>query len=536
MAQRNSFLQRNGQYQKLLMEANLIQQELVKLPLQPEPGSEEANKRRQLLGRLSQVSSAQESLMASYALSREPSSLAFPPQMPLESFQRKIPKGTLCVSVLQTAGGYHMFFVSRDQLRHVKLGSTRGLNRAVQKLLGDLGAIGVSTDTDDLNSEQWRESATRLKEGLFKDIPDDSFLNVVELVVIPDGMLWYFPFEALPLTIDGQKKFLVDLCPIRYSPTLYLSVESPGGDNLLDRTAVAIGKMHPRGELEATTEAFDELKKNIPAAISFEKQTTPSALSAWLTDHLLVWTHSLLPTDEYQMRPIPFDVSDQATVGTWMSLPWYGPEFVSLPALQTFGKGRVANGSEMFLAATTLMASGTRTIMLPRWQTGGATALGLTRLYTENLEQKLTGPQSMRKAMIEARDFNFDLEQEPQIKDAKDPGDIKLTHPFFWAGFLVVDQPRLKAEDVVDAGNPAPPAITSKPAVAMPAPASPTPGSPAVVTTPTGPASGNLLAPNKNSGKEEEAPKAANSAPPKPETEKTEEKPKPRRPRNGGIF
>ena len=478
--QRDSFLNRNARYQELLDGAHAIQQELVKLPLQPQQDSDEARKQRQLLAQLSQVSSRQEALMASYALSREPSNLAFPPQLPLESFKRLIPQGTLCLSTLETASGYHMFFVSREQVRYVNLGRSRGIEGTITKLLKNIGAIGGSaTDAKVLNSDEWRETATKLKSGLFADIPDESFANIVELVVIPDGMLWYLPFEALPLEIDGQETFLVDLCPIRYAPTMFLSVEAAGGAQL-KRTSVAVASMHPRGELETTTAELEELKKKLPDLTSYEKQVTPSGLSAWLTDHLLVWSQSFLPANGYNFKPIPFDVSDHASINAWISLPFYGPEFLSLPGLQTFGKGRKADGSEVFLTTVTLMAAGSRTIMLPRWPSGGATSLGLSRIYSEYLAEKMTGAQALRKAMMEARDLKFDIEKEPQIKGGKDPGDISLEHPFFWSGFLVVDQPRLKAAAVAPAnqipgakkptvGTPAAPAPTS-PAVTAPAP------------------------------------------------------------------
>ena len=443
--QREKFLVRNGGYKELLTGSQEIQKQLLKLPLNPEPDTDESRKQRQLLGQLSQVSSAQEALMASYALSREPSNLAFPPQMALEDFKRLIPEGALTLSMLNTASGYHLFFVSRERIRYVKLGTTQGLNRAITKMLKDIGAIGGSaTDAEKLNSEAWRESANEVKRGLFVDIPDESFGNVVELVVIPDGMLWYMPFEALPMTIDGREQFLVDLCPIRYAPTMYLSVEAPGG-GALKRHSVAFGNMHSRGEVETTIAEVEELKKRFPDLHSYEKQTTPSGLSAWLTDHFMVWSESFIPNNGYAYQPVPFDASDHASISSWLSLPWYGPEYLSLPGLRSFGKGRKANGSEMFVTTVTLMAAGSRTIMLPRWPTGGAISLGLSRLYAENLSDDANGAKALRKAMIDSRDLAFDIEKEPQIKKEKDLGDISAQHPFFWSSFFVVDQPRLTA-------------------------------------------------------------------------------------------
>jgi len=481
LQQRNSFLNRNATCKELLAGAIQIQKELVKLPLVPDPDSEELRKRRQLLGQLSQVSSMQESLMASYALSREPTNLAFPPQMQLESFKQLIPKGVLCLSTLETGSGYHLFFVSREKVRYVFLGPSRDLERAITILLKEIGAIGgITTKSETLESEVWKETANEFKRGIFKDIPDSAFANIVELVVIPDGMFWYVPFEALPMNLDDQEEFLVDLCPIRYAPTMYLSVEAPGGGQL-KRNSVAVGSMHSRGEVETTLAEIEELKKKFPDLESYQKQTTPSGLSAWLTDHFMVWSESYLPANGYDFQPVPFDVSSHASIGAWMALPWYGPEYLSLPGLRTFGKGRKANGSEMFVTTLSLMSAGSRTIMLPRWPTGGAISLGLSRLYAEHLSEKLNAPKALRQAMIDARNLKLDIEKEPQIKKAKEMGDISPSHPFFWASYFVVDRPRLPAELMADpkmvpGGNAA---AKTAPGVMAPTPAgtSPTPNS-----------------------------------------------------------
>ena len=342
-------------------------------------------------------------------------------------------------------------------------------------------------------------------------------------------MLWYMPFEAIPLTIDGDEKFLVDLCPVRYAPTAYLSVEAPGGAKL-KRNSVAVGNMHSRGEQETTVAEVDELKKKFPDLHSFEKQVTPSGLSAWLTDHLMVWSQSFIPANGYNFQPIPFDVSDHASIASWMALPWYGPEYVSLPALRPFGGGRNANGSELFVTTVTLMASGSRTIMLSRWPTGGAISLGLSRIYAEQLSDELDGAKALRTAMIEARDLKFDIEKEPQIKKEKELGNISAEHPFFWSSFIVVDRPRLKAPEA--AGGMMAPVLKSKP----PAPtvvSSTAPGatSPSPSTTTPMPSGTSGAEPDKKDGDKTEEVEAPQPEKPKPATDK------PVAPRKtGGVF
>ena len=488
VAQRKRFLAANVPFQELINGATAIRDELKKLPTQPDADSDEARKQRQLLGQLARVSGIQEAAMASYALGRNPSNLAYPPALDLPSFQQRMPTGTLCLSALKTASGYHVFFVSRDRIRYTNQIATKQLDRAVTQFLRDLGAIGGSaTETKTLNSEAWKESGAALKRGLFAGVPDESFLNLVELVIVPDGMLWYTPFAALPLQVDPAGDFLIDFCPVRFAPTMSLAVEAEGGKPLKQNT-VAIGSMHSRGEAEMTIAEVETLRKTFPDLYASEKQTSPSGLSAWLTDHLMVWSESFLPANGFSFQPVPFEESQHASINSWMALPWLGPEYLSLPAIRTFGKGRKANGSEMFVTSVALMASGSRTVMLSRWPTGGAISLGLSRLYAEQLTKQKSASRALRQAMIEARDLNFDIEKEPQLKGDKDLGDLSAKHPFFWSSFFVVDQPR-KTKAVVQAnpvvpGAPVVPAVnppvinTPAPAVNQPGPTSATPASP----------------------------------------------------------
>ena len=150
--------------------------------------------------------------------------------------------------------------------------------------------------------------------------------------------------------------------------------------------------------------------------------------------------------------------------------------------------------------------------------------MALSRLYSEHLSKKTAPAEALRQAMIEARTRTFEIEKEPQIKKTKDPGNVSLEHPFFWAGFLVVDQPRIKAPQGAQ-GN------------IFPAPKNPPPVKPAPTVTPvTPPAVG---AP---SGKPVDN-KAIDPADPQkmtPEKQATDagtgEKPIVIRPKPGGVF
>ena len=446
LKQRNDFLQANQNFVTLMNESNRVIGKLEGLPLKPDAGSPEEKEQAKFIRDLGKLAANQENLLAHYSLQRKPSNLSFPPSPPFQSFKAKLKRGELCLSFLKTSDKYHMFFINAHaagpdgkHVRHVELGKTKQLESLVQRLLKEIGAIGAAADGERIQNEKWKELLVKVKETLFARIPDEKFREIVKLKIVPDGILWYLPIEAIPLEINGVATTLVEQFPISYSPTLYLAASRSAAPKI-EKVMVLAGQMHPRGETQQTTDAITELTKAIPDAATFERDyRLPSSLHAWTPDHLMLWNHVNIPKDAFQFTPIPFDKSEFASVNSWMSLPAKSPECISLPGLRPFEKRKV-DGSEMFLLTTGMMAAGSKTVLMSRWPGGGKAAIELSRIYTENLKT-LPPPQALRDAIAKTRALDFEPEKEPHLKfdPEKDPNKLDLNHPFFWASFVVVD-------------------------------------------------------------------------------------------------
>ena len=67
---------------------------------------------------------------------------------------------------------------------------------------------------------------------------------------MPDAALWYLPFEALQVKVDGRLQSLITRFRIRYSPTISLATHQGHGRNPTGNTAVVVGKLFPRDEAE----------------------------------------------------------------------------------------------------------------------------------------------------------------------------------------------------------------------------------------------------------------------------------------------
>ena len=115
-------------------------------------------------------------------------------------------------------------------------------------------------------------------------------------------------------------------------------------------------------------------------------------------------------------------------------------------------------GNEIFLSLCGMMSTGTRTILLSRWRSGGQTSLDLVREFTQELPHT-TPADAWQRAVQVVSNSTLKVEAEPRMKkstaasNADSDAAQRATHPFFWAGYLLADT-----------GSPAPqpPAKTAK--------------------------------------------------------------------------
>ena len=141
-------------------------------------------------------------------------------------------------------------------------------------------------------------------------------------------------------------------------------------------------------------------------------------------------------------------------------MPRRGPDEVILPGYHTACEsplkkidatrrsGHVAAadtlepGNEIFLSLCGMMSTGTRTILLSRWRSGGQTSLDLVREFTQELPHTTPADawqravQVVSNSPLNERGRTADQEVQRRLPTATRK---RATHPFFWAGYLLVD-------------------------------------------------------------------------------------------------
>ena len=201
------------------------------LPVAPADESQ-VRQQKELLAELAQVSAAQEVLLQVMSLDRIPSELAFPPLRETKDIQQQLPEGTLVFTYLATSRNVYGFALSRDRYGYFKLPQPAKVKADVTEMLRQMGHADRSQPVaaGDLSANGWHAAAERLVKQLTNDVKPEEWAKYREIVIVPDGVLWYLPFETLPVPAgSGNSIPLLMHVPIRYAPTLALAVPDQHG-------------------------------------------------------------------------------------------------------------------------------------------------------------------------------------------------------------------------------------------------------------------------------------------------------------------
>ena len=436
LQQRQQLLAKYPKYQQNRVTIDNVKKQLVDLPLRPEQADQQALQ-KQGFPILAQGTVAQELLLRRMALEPNPAEFSFPPMYSVKKLRTQLAPDEAVISFFTTSRALHAFMLSNKKYLTWRVGSPAKVQNQLQSLLKAMGHFDGNGEltTATLGDETWKSSATQLAASLFGGATENPFADIQRVVVVPDGMLWYVPFELLPL----NGKPLIESLSFRYSPTVSLSLGDGRNQRPLNRTAIMDGPFHLRDDEPARTDRIAEFKKFVPDAETLATPLPGAGVHvAGMADRLVV-LQDMVQTGNggYGWSILPKTAG--STLGDWMRLPWGQCEVICLPGFKTgaeSGLKRHATGNDLFLATCGLMASGSRTVVLSRWRTGGASTY---LMMGEFLKQAQTqgAEQAWRGAVNKVRASESAAGTEPRIRDEGQP--IKTAHPFFWSGYMMLD-------------------------------------------------------------------------------------------------
>jgi tetratricopeptide (TPR) repeat protein len=466
LLQRQDFSVKYPKYGELSKQAANIKKDLDALPLVPEKDADR-KKQTALCGELAKVCTAQEIILQQMALRRDPSDFSFPPLVPFKDLQQKLPTGQLILSYLVTAQSVHGFAVTKDNSVHFRVADPAKVQAELAVMLRSFGLFDRNQplDAKDLKSEDWKIPALSLLSQLTNEMPAEDWAKYKELVVVPDGVLWYLPFEALQLQgKGGESDPLISKVKVRYAPTVALALPDGRGKKPLARTAIVAGRLMPRDDDKPAASNAHDIAKALPGASVLAGTQASSSLLGSTIDRLVVLSDvDDVDKGSYAFAPMQIDRGKPgSTLADWFLLPFASPEEIVLPGFHSaaeYSLKRGGTGEEIFLSICGLMSTGSRTILITRWRPAGQTTYDLVREFVQELP-RTSATDSWHRSVQLARATELDLDREPRVKLS--PSDaMKANHPFFWAGYLLVDRDsgggELKAEvKAIDRKEPAP--------------------------------------------------------------------------------
>jgi tetratricopeptide (TPR) repeat protein len=427
---------------------------LYKLPIAPTDETQIKQQREQL-DELGRVSAAQEALLQLIALERVPSEMAFPPLRDTKEIQERLPDGTIVFYYFATSRSVHAFALARDRYAYFALPQPAKVKADVSELLRKMGHYDRSqpVNIDDLKANGWKPAAQRLLGQLTNDANAEEWRTYRELVIVPDGVLWYLPFETLPapselrgnIASDQSVGPLLMQLPVRYAPTLSLVISDGRNPRPMPRTGIVAGKLLPRGDESALQAQLEPLAAALgESAILRKEPAIATSIFASTFDRLVV----LAENDDADKGPLAWSplVLDGGKPGgslsDWTLLPLGGVDQILLPGFHTAAENGLkrgnATGEEIFTATCALMASGCRTILLSRWRVGGQSTYDLMREFLQELPHD-SAAGAWRRSVQLATDRQLDPALEGRLKAPANTTGMKADHPFFWSGYMLID-------------------------------------------------------------------------------------------------
>ncbi len=445
---RQDLLARYPAYEQLARQSDAIRAELRAIPLAPADSST-VTEQRKLLEALGACSLQQEAILREMALRREPASLVFPPLRDVKEVQRSLPEGHAVLAFVATSRNLHAFLLNREQYTWWRVPSADRLRTGIVNLLREMGqhAGNQEIDVKQLADEGWKQTAQQVLELILEGSSADFSQAFEELILVPDGLMWYVPFEALQVQVDGRRQPLIARVRMRYVPTVSLAVPWGGGRRQSATTAVVVGRLFPRDAPAVAQAELERLAAALPGVQPFPTQLAgATSLYATLFDRLVVLDD--LPDAEktpLAFAPIPIDAGKPGnSVGDWLGLPFGAPDEMVLPGFHTAaerslrGVSPATAGQEVFLTVCAMMSAGARTVLLSRWRVGGRSSFDLVREFTQELPH--TAPaDAYQRAVFLTAGSRIEPDAEPRVRRAQVDELPQASHPFFWAGYMLID-------------------------------------------------------------------------------------------------
>ncbi|MGQ9769524.1 MAG: hypothetical protein ACUVQG_03120 [Thermogutta sp.] len=446
--ERKNLLARFPQYAALSQRSQQIRDELKNTSLIPQNADEQVALQKKWQS-WADLARQQEALLRAMLVDREATGVPFPPVVKLKEIQSRLPDATILWSFFISGNNVFVFFIGKDRYDTWQVrGGVLALQKQIPQLLLSLGLQDANREFSlkDLADTGWQQAAENLASGLVAGSNADLGADFAELIVVPDGLLWYLPFEALRVKVNGEILPLIAKHRIRYAITSSLSVRFQPSDGLPQpRTLLFLGRVNPQEDPVLVEKRAQQILQSIPGAVmlSASDASAPPVFLGKLFDQMIV-------LDDLQGTYSPFAWAPLGTgrasgaLSDWLTLPYEAPRLIVLPGFHTASENALRKsegtlgGHEIPLSLAALQALGVQTMVVGRWRTGGGTMASILKEFLQEWPQT-SAAAAFQRAVLLASSEPLDPNDEPRVQKKTPEKQMTKSHPFLWANMFLVD-------------------------------------------------------------------------------------------------
>ncbi len=259
-----------------------------------------------------------------------------------------------------------------------------------------------------------------------------------ELIIIPDGILNYLPFEALS-TSENSESYLIRTYQVSYANSATLLNEQQNKTKVKENRLLAYAPsfgtkdspnqkdrsdfgplLYNTTEVNQITQYFDG-----KAIIGDEASLRSFSENSEAYNVLHFATHAAANDEHPDYSYLAFAPDNTGKANLLYVKDLYGyninADLVALSACQT-GLGKLQKGEGMLSLARGFSYAGAKSLVTTLWKINDQTTSELMQEFYKNLNRSFPKDKALREAKL------------TYLNTAEDE---LLTHPFYWSGFMI---------------------------------------------------------------------------------------------------
>lgn len=355
----------------------------------------------------------------------------------------ELPPDVAILAFVQDNTVFHAVLCTKAKSNYWSIkGSTR-VAADVAKVMRGIGA-SQSRGARLPDDESWRKDAIELRDRMIPvgsaPLVEDRLNGIKRLVIIPDGLLWYLPFELLPID-DEASTLLGDEVQVTYAATPALAMYPTAAKSTQGKIALAGGKIFAPREVDLNEELTQSIADAATAGtVRLPKEASiPTSRSGLIASHLIVADTTIPNGASLLQTPLAgYEASMlYGHVGDWLRTAAPTPSSLFLAGFRSnLETPQQVSGNEIAMMLMSLQYSGVRDVTLSRWAVGGISTATLLREYSQELGF-LTPTEAFERSKNVLRRTELNPSAEPTLSKADlERSTLTGNEPFFWSGYL----------------------------------------------------------------------------------------------------